>query len=361
MVLGGWALLGRDARANGSRADRPLAGRLPADRSRSSSATSQRSLVLIELAGGNDGLSTVVPWGDDVYHRSRPRTRISSGEVLKLDEYRGLHPELSGLRRVFDEGHLAIVEGVGFPGANRAHFTAQDVWHTARTGGRATGDGWIGRLRAAVQSSGDDAPFALHTHEEKPHALKCSTRPLVRASERHDASAALTSYRSRAAYPQTRLGSDLRSAAALLQSDIGCRVVHVAHKGYDTHEDQRERHDRLMRELDGALCAFLADLRGTQAGDEVIVLVHSEFGRSLGENGGRGTDHGTAGPVFLAGTPVRGGLFGRHPDLARPGERGLVHTTDFRGVYARVLERGFGVDSRSVLGGEYAPVAGCVV
>src|SRR4029079_5784135 len=152
----------------------------------------------------------------------------------------------------------------------------------------------------------------------------------VRASDHEGAAAASAAYRPRVAYPDTRLGSDLRSAAALLQSEIGCRVIHVAHKGYDTHEDQRQRHDRLMRELDAGLCAFLADLDGTKSGDGVLVLVHSEFGRSLGENSGLGTDHGTAGPVLLVGTPVRGGIFGRHPDLSRAGERGLLHTTDFR-------------------------------
>jgi uncharacterized protein (DUF1501 family) len=356
MVFGGWALIGRDAKASGARADKGS----PAG-SRTRSTTSLRSLVLIELSGGNDGLSTVVPWADDVYHRSRPRTRIASDEVLKIDDYRGLHPELAGLRGVFDDGRMAIVEGVGYPGANLSHFTAQDVWHTARIGGRSTGDGWIGRLRDVVQPEDDHAPFALHTHDEKPHALKCSKRPLMTPAHREDVTSTLRTYRARADYPRTRLGADLRSAAALLQSDIGCRVIHVAHTGYDTHEDQRRRHDQKMRELDGALCAFLADLRGTPAGDECVVLVHSEFGRSLAENDTLGTEHGTAGPVFLVGSPVRGGIFGRHPDLARPDERGLIHTTDFRSIYASVLERGFGVDSRPILGENYAHVTGCFV
>jgi uncharacterized protein (DUF1501 family) len=299
-----------------------------------------------------------VPWADDVYQRSRPRTRMTRDDVLALDDYRGLHPELVGLRRTFDEGHMAIVEGVGYPDSNLAHFTAQDVWHTARASGRASGDGWIGRLMEALHVDGGRAHHAVHVGSSTSYALKCSTLAVGRNTQNapEHVRRAIAAYRPRVAYPSSALGKDLRTAAAILQGDTACRVVSVAQPGYDTHEDQRRRHGALMRDLDRGLSAFLADVRGTSAGDEVVVLVHSELGRSLADNAASGTDHGKAGPVLLLGTPVRGGLFGRHPVLE--GADDPAHTTDFRSVYASVLERRFGVGSRAILGSDHAPI-GC--
>ncbi len=370
----------------------------------------KRTLLLLELNGGNDGLSCVVPWADDVYHRSRTRTGWKASDVLKLDDYRGFHPALQQLRGVFGDGRMAIIEGAGYPQPNHSHFTSQDIWHTARAAGRSSGDGWIGRVLEKLYPDDVRVPHAVHVGQSMPYSLKSSTRPVVSFDEppayrwaengntiagAADARApmagnpgsapvqgasplaqiraitrnakasseevrrAVATYKPRVEYGPDVLSQDLRTAAALLQSDIGCRVLSVTQQGYDTHEDQRRRHDKLMAELDLGLSTFLRDVRGTPSGDNIVVLAFSEFGRRVEDNASQGTDHGTAGPMFLLGSPIKGGLYGKHPSLTELVEGDLIHTTDFRSVYASVLETWLGLDSQPILGGKYAPIAGC--
>ncbi len=353
-----------------------------------------RHLVLLQLAGGNDGLSTVVPWADDAYGRARASTRLDEKEVLALDDYRGLHPALVRLREEHAEGRLAIVEGVGYPRPNRSHFKSFEIWHTADPRGRAAGDGWVGRLTAALDGSAPDALRTVHVGAQPPYSLQSATHPAasfgvpesyrwfenerdvaaasvepareprstldalrgVLASARASSErvrAAAASYEPRVEYPDEPLARALRVAASLLAEDAGTRVVSVELGGFDTHVGQRARHDACMAELDASLGAFLADLRGTDAGKRTIVVAFSEFGRRVAENGSEGTDHGTAGPLLVAGEPVRGGLYGKHPSLSELDEGDLVHTTDFRSVYATVAERWFGVEHERVLGARY--------
>jgi uncharacterized protein (DUF1501 family) len=154
-------------------------------------------------------------------------------------------------------------------------------------------------------------------------------------------------------YPSTPLGAALHDVAALIGGDVGSRILSVEHTGFDTHDNQSGRHRGLMRSLDMSLGAFLADLEGSEAGRETIVLVFSEFGRRVKENGAQGTDHGVAAPVLVAGPGVQGGLFGEHPSLTELDDGDLSHTTDFRSVYGTVIERWFGADSERVLGGSF--------
>ncbi|MBL8862458.1 MAG: DUF1501 domain-containing protein [Planctomycetes bacterium] len=396
VLLGGGALLGAGFLLSG----RTRAWAAPAG---ASATEAPRTLLLLELNGGNDGLDTVIPFGEDLYHASRPRTRIAPERVLRLDDYRGFHPKLTSLRRVWDEGRLAIVEGVGYPSPNHSHFTSLDIWHTGQLTGRASGDGWIGRLMARLYPDDRAEPHAVHVGQSLPYSLHSSTHPIVcfdsppayRWAENGKAIAeaaarrtgamqpggarpvdtirgiaananvssaevrrAAARYEPRVEYPRSDVGQDLRTAAALIQSGIGVRVVSVAHYGYDTHEDHRRRHDQLMGELDLGLTALLDDLRGTPAGDNCLVVVYSEFGRRVADNASNGIDHGTAGPLFLCGTPVRGGLFGRHPSMTELHDGDLIHTTDFRTVYASVLERWFGVESAPILGARHEPLTG---
>jgi uncharacterized protein (DUF1501 family) len=399
-VFGTWALMGRQARA------RALLDKAMIDKD----GAPQKTLLLLELNGGNDGLACVVPWADDVLHRSRTRTGLPVDKLHKFDDYRAFNPNMPKLRRVFGEGHMAIIEGAGYPNPNHSHFTSQDIWHTGRSTGRASGDGWIGRLMETLYPNDLQIPHAVHIGQSLPYSLKSMTRPVVcfdeppayrwaengrviadagtrqeagkpgsstqvsatrstlaqiRAVMRNarqsseDVRRAAATYQPRAEYPGDALGQDLRTAAALLQSNIGCRVLSVTQQGYDTHEDQPRRHDALMTELDRGLTAFLEDVRGTPAGDNVVVLVFSEFGRRVEDNASLGTDHGTAGPMFLFGTPITGGLDGKHPSLTELHDGDLVHTTDFRSVYASVLESWFGVDSQPILGAKYEPIRGC--
>ncbi len=353
------------------------------------------ALVLVQLSGGNDGLSTLIPIADDAYHAARRATRHR--EVLALDEYRGLHPGLVGLHARYHDGGLAIVQGVGYPRPNRSHFKSFEIWHTADERGRAVGAGWIGRLCEAAFT----APHpnrVVHVGPRMPYALFSSRHPAaafttpagyrwvrnedeLAALERDDATAnealallrermrearvssaalrrAVLGYRTPIDYPDEPFAEALRSAAALLDGDVGVRVLSVELGGFDTHNDQRSSHDRLMATLDAGLGAFLGDLERSAAGRAAVVVVFSEFGRRVRENGSRGTDHGTAGPLLVAGGRVRGGLFGEHPSLTELDDgEDLIHTTDFRSVYQAVLEACFEVDAARVLGRRHPPLA----
>lgn len=369
-----------------------------------------RNLVLVQLSGGNDGLATVVPYGDDALRRVRRTTAHAPKDVLRIDDYRGFNPGLRALRDEYDEGRLAIVEGCGYPDAVRSHFKSYEVWHTGRTSGRVSGDGWIGRLVASrwrddalpdtVVHFGGKAPYSLHSSTHPPVALASPTgyrwfgdddayamggmaicehesdpeagspsdprhagrdRTLAqlratlddaRASSARVRRAAAT-YRTDVEYPKTRLGAGLFDVAALLTSDQGTRVFSVTDGGYDTHSNQRQSHDRNMVGLDQALAAFMADIRRHEAGRRTVVLVFSEFGRRVKENGSKGHDHGKAGPMFLLGDPVKGGLYGEHPSLTDLDAGDLAYTTDFRSVYATLVDRWFGADVETVLGADY--------
>ena len=398
-ALGGLAFLSRDGRA---------AVRLLAPSAARADDDAPRTLVLLQLSGGNDGLSTVVPFGDDLYAKARSSTRIAAGEALALDGYRGLHPELKRLHALYGQGSLAVVEGAGYPKPIRSHFESMEVWHTARGEGRDSGEGWVGRLCDAAWPKDATPELVVHLGATAPYSLYSTRHPALAfqtpasyqwvASEREDKAMyeragaggkdgpagdakpktggaavldrlrgvlsdaqesslrirrAAAGYRPRVEYPQDELGNVLRVAAALIDARIGARVISVELGGFDSHNDQRRQHDGLMRRLDAGLAAFLADLRGTRAGDACVVVAFSEFGRRVAENGSRGTDHGTAGPMLVAGTAVQGGLYGKHPSLAELDDGDLVHTTDFRSVYGEVVEGWFGARAETVLGGRY--------
>jgi len=380
-ALGGLSLLGRQAFAS------------------SGATESTRTLVLLQLAGGNDGLSTVVPFGDDAYGRARQEARIGADEVLRLDDYRGLHPSLLRLRQAFGRGELAIVEGVGYPQPNRSHFKSFEIWHTADHAGRAAGEGWIGRACALRHGQQSDPNRVVHVGSTAPWSVRSSAHPpacfslpagyrwvgsggaapevatpeseperggpspldAIRA-RMHDAERsslavrqAVQRYRTPIEYPENnRLAEQLHVAAALIDSGVGVEVISLELSGFDTHDGQRPRHDVLMQTLDGAVGAFLEDLARSQAGRETVLVAFSEFGRRVDENGSAGTDHGKAGPLFVAGAGVRGGLYGAHPALDELDQGDLAWNVDFRRVYATLLRDCFGVDPRAVLGADFA-------
>ena len=355
-----------------------------------------RTLVLLQLAGGNDGLSTVVPYSDDGYQRARTTTRIPTGEVLRLDDYRGLHPALQNLRAAWGRGELAVIEGVGYPQPNRSHFKSFEIWHTAKLEGRAAGEGWIGRAcgvrhgreRAAnrVVHLGAQAPWSVRSTAHPPACFSVpagyrwlgggsavaglgsepaegagsspldAIRARVRDAERSslDVRRAAQRYRTPIEYPaDNALAERLRVAAALIEGGIGVEVISVELDGFDTHNAQRGRHDALMATLDAALGPFLDDLSRSAAGRQTVVAAFSEFGRRVAENGSQGTDHGQAGPLFVMGEAVRGGLYGEHPALDALVEGDLAHAVDFRSVYATLLRDVMRVDAERVLDAAY--------
>jgi uncharacterized protein (DUF1501 family) len=365
-----------------------------------------RSLVLVQLSGGNDGLSTIVPFADDGYAAARQTTRLLKGDVLPLDDYRGMHGNLKGLHRKYQEGNMAIIEGVGYEEMIRSHFRAMEVWHTGRRAGRLSGEGWVGQLAQAAWDSEDHPNLVVHLGGEVPYSVYSTHHPAAalqaptvykwfgkqqvelaygmaaaRADsekpsepkhvgrdkalaglrsildDAHDSSASIRKaaalYRERVEYPRNRLGGGLRDVAALIHGRLGTRVFSLKMEGFDTHAGQRGSHDSLMESLDTALSAFMDDLSNTPAGRDTLVLVFSEFGRRVTENGSRGTDHGKAGPMFVLGSSVKGGLYGKHPSLENLDDGDLASTTDFRSVYGAIIEHWFKTPHEAVLGKKY--------
>lgn len=390
LLLGGAALAGWSALPSRAFASPRLIG-------------TDRSLLIVELSGGNDGLDTVIPYGDDVYHAARPTLARTADEVLVLDDYRGLHPGLGRLHAEYGEGRLAIVEGTGYPDPIRSHFSSFDVWHAADRRGRQLPNGWVGRLcethfpdragSSLVVHVGNDVPYSLYspTHPPTSFVISRSYRwagdeqevsayedsagmddsgppgdgdpvskldVLRRALTEGQASSsairrATAAYRTPVEYPGGAFSAALREVAGIVNGDVGSRIFSVQLNGFDTHTDEEQRRRLLMRTLDGGLGAFLEDARRTEAGRNLVVMVFSEFGRRVAENGARGTDHGAAAPMFIAGAPVKGGLYGAHPSLEDLDGGDLKFTTDFRSVYASLISGWFGLDAPAVLGAEY--------
>ncbi len=381
----------------------------PALQALGQAASSQRRMVLVQLSGGNDGLSTVVPYGDDEYHRLRPKLARTRTDVLPIDDYRGLHKELGGLKKIYDAGQLAIVEGVGFPDPVRSHFMALEVWHTADRRGRIAGDGWANRLMQTAWPTDDHPELAVHLGGQAPYSMHSTRRPVValqspttyrwfgdtlkRQSIRDagspldseapakdeprtatgrdamlarlrgvlddaDASSArirhaAESYKPHVTYDRDPVSSTLRDVAALIHGGLGTRILSVSMGGFDTHANQRGDHDTLMRRIDRGLSSLATDLQQSAEGRETLIVVFSEFGRRASENGSGGTDHGKAGPMFILGQHVNGGLHGQHPSLRKLDEGDLRFNTDFRSVYGTVIETWFGIEHERVLGERY--------
>jgi len=390
-ALGGMALLSRSAEGK---------VRMFMPRSDDVRDPHGRTLVLLQFTGGHDALSMVVPYGDDGYGRNRTATRIDAKDVLKIDHYRGLHPALGQLKSIYDDGRLAIVEGCGYPHPIRSHFKSMEVWHTGQERGRQAGEGWIGRLCDAAWGKDDTAELVVHIGPNTPYSVYSPKHAALsfqtpasykwvstdgddgdmykKAGEAKDKPnggdkvlehlrgvltdaqdsslkirRAAANYKSRKEYPDEEFAQTLRIVAALVQADVGSRVISIELGGFDTHNNQKNRHDALMRTLNASLPVFLDDIQGTRGGDNTIVLAFSEFGRRLHENGSGGTDHGVAAPMFVAGTHVKGGLYGKHPSLEVLDDGDLVHTTDFRSVYATVIEKWFATDHSKVLDARY--------
>jgi uncharacterized protein (DUF1501 family) len=352
-----------------------------------------RVLVLIELNGGNDGINTVVPFGDEGYVKYRKNLRLPTDQLIKVNDRVGLHPELGGAGRLLESGRLGIVQGVGYPNPNRSHFESMAIWQTARLSPSKEERGWLGRAldggtvpadgspasaligmdppplalqgersRAATLAHLDDLTLASDLDPRRiispPHAggdvkafVRRSMLDAYMAADRLQEAA--HSKDSGAAYPATRLGERLRLVARLLKAGFGTRIFYTVQPGYDTHYSQLPQHANLLGELGGALRAFLDDLKSARIEERVAVLVFSEFGRRVAENGSLGTDHGTAGPVLLAGSRVRPGLVGQTPTLLDLQDGDLKMNIDFRQVYATVLEVWLGLPSRTALGSDF--------
>ena len=366
---------------------------------------SNKILVLVQLAGGNDGLNTLIPYQDGAYHDARPTLRQDQG-VLTLNNQLGLHPNLKGLKASWDAGNLAIVQGVGYPNPNLSHFASMSVWETANVQG-GIGDGWLGRYLNYLDQVGESPNHAIEGMSAGPivppemrssapvtaltsikgfrlqavneHGTQVDVEnPLMKfygafkgtgpapfgalldttLSEALQSSHALqqtdASYQAKATYPaNSPIASSLKLVAETIISGLGVRVAHVTLGGFDNHAREKPVHDKLLLDLDQALAAFMQDMTGHGLGDQILVMTWSEFGRRVKENGSAGTDHGTAAPMFLLGTPVKGGLYGSEPSLTDLDNGNLKFTTDFRSVYASVLQGYLNAPAAELLGGTF--------
>jgi uncharacterized protein (DUF1501 family) len=364
----------------------------------------QRVLVVVQLSGGHDALSALVPHGDPEYHKLRQATRVAENEVIKVDDYHGLHPNLAGFRQLLDEGAFAAIPGVGYPDPNYSHFTSTDIWHTASQDADREPHGWIGRaldcaypddtdplLSMAVGTgksprvmASDDHPGIAFSRPEayryaadrgdqtrrkiyeslnatasaaEPNNLDFIAATAIRANESSEKVRQLAAaYKPKAEYPTTNLGRSLQVIAGLIVGGLSTRIFFTETGGFDTHQGQRLRHDRLMADLNGALSAFQNDLTQQGQADRVLTMTTSEFGRRVKENGSQGTDHGAASAQFFLGPGLKPGIHGQPPsltDLQGGGGGSLKHTSDFRSVYATVLEKWLDIPSEPVLREEF--------
>lgn len=345
-----------------------------------------RVLVVVQLDGGNDALNTVVPHADPAYAKLRPRLKVAKKNLVPVTDAVGLHPALRPLDKLLGAGHLAVVPGVGYPNPNRSHFESMAIWHSAQPDEREhDGHGWLGRgLDPAAGTAymiGGTVPPALRGRRSTAIALNRVDEMLLadpaaarlavggepaddllgfirrQAVDAHAAADKLAGLAGRdaAGYPGTGLGGRLGLIARLLKADLGARVFYTVQGGYDTHAGQQFAHANLLSEFAGAVAAFFADLAAAKLADRVALLAFSEFGRTVKENGSGGTDHGTAGAVFLAGPGVKGGLAGTVPSLTDLAGGEPTMTTDFRRVYAAVLTRWLGLPADG-LGGTFSPL-----
>lgn len=365
------------------------------------------TLIVVQLAGGNDGLNTVIPYADSRYRQLRPSLAIPDDQVIKIDEQIGLHPSLKALKPIWDQGNLAIIESVGYDHPSLSHFQAMDIWQTADPlHGRH--DGWLSTLvGGSVNSEGH--PFqALSLGSTLAPALCCPTVPppslgrladyRLRPDPRHPNGraardnalnqlyhsylapapyAALLEGTSSAAtasskllqdlatahipadgvtYPKGGFGDGLKLFAGLLSQGVGLRVGYVVLGGFDTHALQAKHHAGLLQTLAEGIAAFQADLSAHGHADPVLLVTWSEFGRRVAENVSAGTDHGTAAPLFVVGSGIKGGRHGESPDLGNLDNGNLRFATDFRSVYATVLDRWLQADSTAILGQRFAPI-----
>ena len=360
-----------------------------------------RILVVIELSGGNDGLNTVVPFGDAAYYKARPKLGIAEREVIKVADGFGFHPSMVGFERLYKDGALAVVHGCGYEHPSLSHFSSMGYWHTGvPNGGESLG--WLGRVadealnpgqRNLIVNLGTSQSLAVRSRQHSPlvfddparfrrEGTDAEKQALVGlsgtrstpnatleflASTAHNAAEssdfvrrASSSYRTPVDYGQGGgLGGNLQRVAALIAAEMPARLYYVTYQGnnFDTHVQQVDLHSRLLMYTADAVRGFIDDVKRLGRGDDVAVMIFTEFGRRVEENGSLGTDHGTATPMFIVGKSVKGGFYGKPSSLTDLDDGNLKMTTDFRRVYATMIDEWLGCSQApAILKGRFEPL-----
>ena len=364
-------------------------------------------LVVVQLSGGNDFMNTIIPYNNPVYYDMRKLVKIEQDEVLPINDEIGFNPNFAPIKDMYDEGTVAIVQGIGYPNSNRSHFRGMDIWHTCEPD-EVVMEGWVGKILREIDPKGDDELTGINFGVGLPRAMALTGVPVTSVSdldtyglmtgiaEIDQRSQALQTfkdmyaqaigtgpvmdylartgidvlrgadrlkeapamYKSTVEYGDNGISKSLRDIARIHTSGLGTRVFYTSHGGYDTHANEMPAHPKLLKDLSGGIRDFFDDLKEHDAADNVVMLVFTEFGRRIRDNGS-GTDHGSGGGAFIIGEPVKGGLYSEYPSLSSnkwaKGED-LEHTIDFRGVYSTVLEQWMAIDPVPIVNGTYEQI-----
>jgi uncharacterized protein (DUF1501 family) len=386
------------------------------------STQKQPILVVLQLTGGNDTLNTIVPYGDPLYYDNRRTVRIAEDQVLPIDNHYGFNPAMKAIKPFWDDGKMAIINGVGYPNPNYSHFRSMDIWYTCEPEKMAT-DGWLGKMVREIDPKAENVLTAVNFGRGLPRALSLSGVPvasvaqldnyglltsLSSVAQRQSAlevfsclyddgwndqgqpsaavgapahagdevlrymgqtgldaqkgadilRTALGKYQSSVDYPKSPIAENLKGIAQVKLADLGTRVFYTSHGTFDTHATQLPAHAKLWQEVSEGVAAFFEDLRAHDAADDVIMLMWSEFGRRVKDNGA-GTDHGAGSVAFVLGDRVKGGMYGEYPSLKKDDLTlgNLKYNVDFRSTYASVLDRWMNIDSKPIVNGKFEEFA----
>ncbi len=360
-------------------------------------AQNGKNLVIIQWSGGNDGLNTLVPFQNDLYYQKRPKLAIPKNKVLRVTDELGFNPMLGGLKNLYDEGLLTVINNVGYPNPVRSHFRSMDIWHTASGSDQYWQTGWLGRY--LDQASSDYIPHrALEVDDALVLALKgenrsgfaasdpaklkraANNRFLQKIAHHHDHdhednveylyktlidTQSSADYlfeknkdsKRKGSYPSTQIGKDLATIANLITKDSNTKIYYINMSGFDTHVYQNNRQSRLLKQYNDAIKIFIKDLQKNQKIDDTLIMTFSEFGRRVKENASQGTDHGTANNVYFMGGKLKNpGIFNEAPNLSALDNGDLIYSVDFRRIYASVLKNWLGVDPGDVLLEKFKPL-----
>ncbi|MBM3959848.1 MAG: DUF1501 domain-containing protein [SAR202 cluster bacterium] len=361
------------------------------------------TLVVVQLSGGNDFMNTVIPYSNGLYYDNRKTIGVPEESVLRINDAVGFNPNAAPLKELYDLGRMAIIQGVGYANSSRSHFRSMDIWHTCDPDKIAT-EGWLGKVVRRLDPEKSNPLTAVSIGRGLPRALSAQEVPVTSVADldnyglmsgfsaeqqRADAldlfkriytpaigTAAVTDYLARTGidvlrgaemlkkapamyssnveYADNPIAKSLRDVARVHLADLGTRIFYTQHGGYDTHANEAPTHPKLLTDLSRAIADFYRDLEEHDAADNVVILVFTEFGRRVQDNGS-GTDHGAGGGAYLIGNHVRGGLYSEYPSL-EPGklENGdLRHTYDFRGLYSTLLEQWLDIEPTQIVGGKF--------
>ena len=361
-------------------------------------------LVVIQLSGGDDTLNTVVPYGDPLYYDNRPVVRIDPSQVLPINDSLGFNPNMAPLKGMYDEGKVAIIQGIGYDKPNRSHFRSMDIWHTCEPDKLGT-EGWLGRTIRALDPKAENVLTGVNFGRELPRAMVAPAVPVASVGNLENygvltcmedeqrtkaldvfsriyapaigrgpivdylsrtgidalkgadiLNTAPAHYHSSVEYGSDSVARYMRNIAQVHTANLGCRVLYTTspYNSFDTHAGELTQHARLWARMSQAVSDFQDDLKEHNASKDVVVLMFSEFGRRVSDNGS-GTDHGSGGVAFVVGDAVKGGLYGEYPSLAPEKllDGDLHYNNDFRGLYATLLENWMGVESKAIVGGSF--------